>query len=117
MGVGHRTHIWSKVLCYKDLQSFFPISLKPLGKIHKQQPMKHGLRHGHLTRHWHGHVDTADVKSIGHKHCYIYVNLFKDGLKWKLKNIYKHLTWAIYVIRKGSTTRYHSIWPLFIIYY
>jgi len=75
--------------------------------------MKHGLRHEHLTQHWHGHIDTTNVKNIGHRHRKIYVNLFKDGLKWKLKYIYKHLTWAIYLIRKSST-RYHSIWPLFI---
>jgi len=74
--------------------------------------MKHGLRHGHLTRH--GHVDTANVKNIGHQHRYVYVNLFKDGLKWKLKYIYKHLTSAIYVIRKSSTTRYNIIWTFFI---
>jgi len=68
----------------------------------------------HLTQHWHGYVDLVNVKNIGHRHCYIYVNLFKDHLKWKLKYIYKHLTWAIYLIRKSSTTRYHSIWHLFI---
>jgi hypothetical protein len=58
--------------------------------------------------------DTANVKNIWHRQRYIYVNLFKDGLKWKLKYIYKHLTWAIYIIRKSFTTRYHIIWPLFI---
>jgi len=63
--------------------------------------MKHGLRHGH--------VDTTNVKNTGHRHRYIYVNLFKESLKLKLKYIYKHLTSAIYFITKSSTTRYHSI--------
>jgi len=39
--------------------------------------MEHGLRHGHLTR----HINTANVKNIGHRHRYIYVKLFKEGLQ------------------------------------
>lgn len=45
--------------------------------------MKHGLRHGHPTRHWHGYVNTANVKNLGHRQRHIYSNLLIEGLKWK----------------------------------
>jgi hypothetical protein len=47
--------------------------------------MKYVLWHGHLTQYWYVHVDTTNVKNIGHQHHYL-----KDDLKWKIKYIYKH---------------------------
>jgi hypothetical protein len=35
--------------------------------------MKHGLRHGHLIRHGHKHINTDNLKNIEHRHHYIYL--------------------------------------------
>jgi hypothetical protein len=59
--------------------------------------MKHGFRHENLTRHGHRHVDTDNLKNIGHQHRYIYLSFIiikynnnnnTNGKTSKLINIY-----------------------------